>query len=98
MQQQEAGAHAGGMSSAGPGLNEASPRQAIFVGSGLPLRQQGRRDFALGKAFPLAGDISRQSALLLTLETFRPLERQACHSYTGRPREGKKKIACFNDE
>lgn len=81
------------MSSAGPGLNEASPRQAIFVGSGLSLWQQGKRDFTLEKASPLAGDKSRLSALLLTLghkENLDHLEGNLGHSHTGGPRARKK--------
>ena len=81
------------MSSAGPGLNEASPRQAIFVGSGLSLWQQGRRDFALEKASPMAGDNPRLSELLLTLgdkENLDHLEGNLGHSHTGGPRARKK--------
>lgn len=49
----------------GPGLSEASPQHPMFVGSGLSPWQQGRRDFALGKASPLAGESSRLNALIV---------------------------------
>lgn len=42
----EAGAHVGGVGSAGSGLT-------VFVRSNLSLWQEGRRDLALGRASPL---------------------------------------------
>lgn len=100
MQQQEAGACAGGMSSAGLGLREASARPAIFVGGALSLWPQGKRDFALEKASPLAGENSRLNALIFTLghkENLAYLQDDLGCSRPGGP-WGRKKITCLNDE
>lgn len=83
-QQQGAGAYAGGMRSAGPGLTGASsPRGAVLVSAAT-----GEEALGAGKSLPWAGGNARLSALILTLghkEHLDHLEGNLDRPHTGGP-------------
>lgn len=94
LQEQEAGAYAGGLSSAGPGLNEASCRQVLCRKWSVSVAI-GEQRLYTGKSITTGWRQFRRWLLRLTLghkENSDHLEGSLGHSQTEGPRERKKKL------
>jgi len=100
LQEQEAGALAGGLSSAGPGLSEASCRQAVCRKWSVSVAI-GEERLYTGKSTTTGWRQFRLWLLTLTLghkENSDHLEGSLGHSQTEGPWEREKEITCSNDE